>query len=149
VIIMARTGYSTKLQGETLARGKANEIPISPKHAIEIARFIKNKKTAEAVAYLEDVVAKKKPIPFRKFNRNVAHKRGLIWGEISEESLAGLHPPPPFRYQECGISWPRHGEPQDSSYRGEQGPRIRRCFSKSHGPGFSKAPRDREYRDRG
>jgi large subunit ribosomal protein L22 len=74
---MARTGYSTQLQGETLARGKANEIPISPKHAIEIARFIRNKKTGEAVAYLEDVIAGKKTIPFRKFNHKVAHKRGL------------------------------------------------------------------------
>jgi large subunit ribosomal protein L22 len=75
---MARTGYSTDLEGETIARGKANELPISPKHAMEIARFIKNKKTGEAVAYLEEVVSKKKAIPFRKFNRKVAHKRGLI-----------------------------------------------------------------------
>jgi large subunit ribosomal protein L22 len=74
---MARTGYSTALEGDTLARGKANELPISPKHAMEIARFIRNKKTGEAVAYLEEVVAQKKAIPFRKFNRKVAHKRGL------------------------------------------------------------------------
>jgi large subunit ribosomal protein L22 len=75
---MARTGYSTQIEGETLARGKANEIPISPKHAIEIARFIRNMKAGEAVAYLEEVVAEKKTIPFRKFNRKVAHKRGLV-----------------------------------------------------------------------
>jgi large subunit ribosomal protein L22 len=75
---MARTGYSTELEGETLARGKANEIPISPKHAIEIARFIRNKKISEAVTYLEEVAAGNKAIPFRKFNRKVAHKRGLI-----------------------------------------------------------------------
>jgi large subunit ribosomal protein L22 len=74
---MARTDYSTTIQGDTLARGKANELPISPKHAMEIARFIRNKKTGEAVAYLEEVVAEKKAIPFRKFNRKVAHKRGF------------------------------------------------------------------------
>ena len=44
---------------------------------MEIARFIRNKKTGEAVAYLEEVMAQKKAIPFRKFNRKVAHKRGL------------------------------------------------------------------------
>ncbi len=76
-MIMARTGYSTGIQGDTTARGKANELPISPKHAIEIARFIRHKKTVDVVNYLEDVVAEKKAIPFRKFNRNVAHKRGL------------------------------------------------------------------------
>jgi large subunit ribosomal protein L22 len=74
---MARTGYSTDISGDNVARGKANELPISPKHAIEIARFIRNKKTGEVVSYLEDVIAEKKAIPFRRFNRNVAHKRGL------------------------------------------------------------------------
>ncbi|HUU76318.1 MAG TPA: 50S ribosomal protein L22 [Methanoregulaceae archaeon] len=74
---MAKTKYSKTIEGENVARGKANEIPVSPKHAMEIARFIKNKRTDEAIAYLEEVVACRKAIPFRKFNRNVAHKRGL------------------------------------------------------------------------
>ncbi len=65
------------MEGDNIARAKANELPISPKHAIEIADFIKNKTTKEAIAYLEDVVDLKKAIPFKKFNRNVAHKRGL------------------------------------------------------------------------
>ena len=63
--------------GEDQARAKANELPISPKHSIEIANFIRNMKTAEAIAYLEDVIALKKAIPFKRFNRNVAHKRSL------------------------------------------------------------------------
>jgi large subunit ribosomal protein L22 len=74
---MARTGYSSKLEGEGIARGKANELPVSPKHSIEIANFVRGKTTREAIAYLEDVVSLKKAIPFRRFNRNVAHKRGL------------------------------------------------------------------------
>ncbi len=74
---MARTDYSVQAKGENTARAKANELPVSPKHSIEIARFIRNKNTAEARAYLADVVALKKAIPFKRFNRNVAHKRGL------------------------------------------------------------------------
>jgi large subunit ribosomal protein L22 len=74
---MARTGYSATIEGENTARAKANELPISPKHSIEIARFIKNMTTTEAKAYLADVVDLKKAIPFKRFNRNVAHKRGL------------------------------------------------------------------------
>lgn len=74
---MARTGYSATIEGENTARAKANELPISPKHSIEIARFIKNMTTTEAKAYLADVVELKKAIPFKRFNRNVAHKRGL------------------------------------------------------------------------
>ena len=75
---MARTGYSIKTGDEAIARAKANELPISPKHAIEIADFIKGMKTSDAIAYLENVVALKKAIPFRRFNSNVAHKRGLV-----------------------------------------------------------------------
>lgn len=74
---MARTDYSLKMDGDKNARAKANELPCSPKHSIEIAKFIRGKNTKFAIAYLEDVVALKKAIPFKKFNRNVAHKRGL------------------------------------------------------------------------
>ena len=74
---MARTDYSLKMDGDKIARAKANELPCSPKHSIEIAKFIRGKTTKQAIAYLEDVVALKKAIPFKKFNRNVAHKRCL------------------------------------------------------------------------
>ncbi len=65
------------IEGENVARAKANELSISPKHSIEIARFIKGMTTAEAKAYLADVVEMKKAIPFKRFKRNVAHQRGL------------------------------------------------------------------------
>jgi large subunit ribosomal protein L22 len=74
---MARIAYSKKFNGDNFARGKANEISISPKHSIEIAGYIRHKRIDEAIAYLNDVVALKKAIPFRRFRRNVAHKRGL------------------------------------------------------------------------
>jgi large subunit ribosomal protein L22 len=77
VIEMARTEYSVDIKGDNIARAKGNEFPTSPKHSIEIAAFIRGMKTGEAIEYLEDVVALKKPIPFKRFNRNVAHKRGL------------------------------------------------------------------------
>jgi large subunit ribosomal protein L22 len=74
---MARVEYSRKFEGDTFARGRVNEASVSPKHSIEIAGFIRNKKINDAIAYLNEVVALKKAIPFRRFNRNVAHKRGL------------------------------------------------------------------------
>jgi large subunit ribosomal protein L22 len=75
---MGRIEYSNKVEGDNLACGRVNEAPISPKHAIEIARFVKGKTLDEAEAYLHDVVDLKKAIPFKRFNRNVAHKRGLV-----------------------------------------------------------------------
>lgn len=74
---MARIEYSKKIEGDMFARGRVNEASISPKHSIEIAGFIRDKQVNEAIAYLNDVIALKKAIPFKRFNRNVAHKRGL------------------------------------------------------------------------
>ena len=74
---MARVDYSLKVKGDNIAKAKANELNMSPKHSIEIAGFIRNKRVNEVIAYLNDVISLKKAIPFRRFNRNVAHKRGL------------------------------------------------------------------------
>jgi large subunit ribosomal protein L22 len=74
---MARIDYSNKIAGDNIARGKANELPMSPKHSIEIANFIRHQHVNDAIDYLNEVIALKKAIPFRRFNRNVAHKRGL------------------------------------------------------------------------
>jgi len=75
---MARFDYSNQVTGEDIARGRVNEAPISPKHAIEIARFIKGMKLDDAAAYLQKVIALQKPIPFKRFNRNVPHRKGLV-----------------------------------------------------------------------
>jgi len=77
VIAMARIKYSNDLKGAQFARGKVNEAPISPKHAVEIGRFINGMNLENAEEYLKDVIALKKAVPFKRFNRNVAHKRGL------------------------------------------------------------------------
>ena len=74
---MARIDYSTKISGDNIAKAKANELNMSPKHSIEIATFIRHQRVNDAIAYLNDVIGLKKAIPFRRFNRNVAHKRGL------------------------------------------------------------------------
>jgi len=74
---MARIDYSQKISGDNIAKAKANELNMSPKHSIEIATFIRHQRVNDAIAYLNEVVSLKKAIPFRRFNRNVAHKRGL------------------------------------------------------------------------
>ena len=74
---MARTGYSQEIAGEDIARAKANEVDISPKHAFEIARFIKRMRTDDAIEYLTRVVALEKAIPLRVHNKKVPHRHGL------------------------------------------------------------------------
>jgi large subunit ribosomal protein L22 len=74
---MARIEYSNKIKGDNVAKAKANELNMSPKHSIEIAGFIRHQRVNDAIAYLSEVVKLKKAVPFRRFNRNVAHKRGM------------------------------------------------------------------------
>ncbi|KAF5084478.1 Ribosomal protein L22p/L17e [anaerobic digester metagenome] len=75
---MARFDYSNQVTGKDIARGRVNEAPISPKHAIEIASFIRGMKLDDAAEYLQSVVALQKPIPFKRFNRDVPHRKGLV-----------------------------------------------------------------------
>lgn len=74
---MVRTKYMTEMKAENTARAMATELDISPKHAIEIATFLRQMNADDAINYLSQVVALKKPIPFHRFTRNVAHKHGL------------------------------------------------------------------------
>jgi len=54
------------------------ELHISPKHAREICRTLRGMRANLARAYLEDVIALKRAIPFKRFRRNVAHRHGLV-----------------------------------------------------------------------
>ncbi|OPY48977.1 MAG: 50S ribosomal protein L22P [Methanosaeta sp. PtaU1.Bin060] len=54
------------------------ELHISPKHAREICRTLRGMKADSARSYLEDVIALKKPVPFKRYRRNVAHRHGLV-----------------------------------------------------------------------
>jgi len=54
------------------------ELHISPKHAREICRTLRGMKADSARSYLEDVIALKRPVPFKRYRRNVAHRHGLV-----------------------------------------------------------------------
>jgi len=54
------------------------ELHISPKHANEICRTLKGMRANLASAYLEDVIALKRAIPFKRYRRNVAHRHGAV-----------------------------------------------------------------------
>lgn len=53
-------------------------LPISTKHAIEIAKFIKGKSIQKSKALLEHVVQKKIAVPFTRFKRDMGHKPGRM-----------------------------------------------------------------------
>ena len=66
------TGYS---QPYVIARGR--EMDISQKTSREICTSIKGKMIPQAREYLEDVMDKKQPVPFRRYKKKIGHRSGL------------------------------------------------------------------------
>lgn len=63
---------------ENIATVDGKDLRISTKHAIEICNFIRGRNLLKSKEFLEDVMAKKKAVPFKRFNRNVGHRKGKI-----------------------------------------------------------------------
>lgn len=74
---MPRFGYSARIE-EPCARALGKEIRVSPKHAMEVCRAIRGMKLGTAKRYLEEVTAEKRPVPFKRHRKKVAHTRGGI-----------------------------------------------------------------------
>ncbi|MBI2135078.1 50S ribosomal protein L22 [Candidatus Woesearchaeota archaeon] len=65
---------------DNMARAVGKSLPISFKQSIEICNFIRNREVSYAKNVLNKVIEKKKAIPFRIFNDNMGHKRGIAAG---------------------------------------------------------------------
>ena len=68
-------GYTGKFDPERMARATGKELPISPKHSVEICRAIRGLPVTSAIDLLENVIEKKEAIPFRRYNQMVPHKK--------------------------------------------------------------------------
>jgi large subunit ribosomal protein L22 len=71
-------GYTfTGTSGETVARARGIELHMSPKKTYEVMNAIRGLSLEEARTFLEEVVELKRPVPFRRYNQEVAHKRAV------------------------------------------------------------------------
>ncbi len=86
---MPKWGYSIaeeEIDLEKTVKASAREVAVSHKSAREICRTIKGMMLVQAKQYLNDVMVKKKPIPFRRFRKKSGHRHGL------ENAFAGRYP---------------------------------------------------------
>jgi len=60
------------------ARVVGSNLPISTKHSVEIASFIRGRDVNKAVQLLESVVTHKTAVPFKRYKHNVGHKPGHL-----------------------------------------------------------------------
>ncbi|MDY6966350.1 MAG: 50S ribosomal protein L22 [Halobacteriota archaeon] len=75
---MARVKYTKEMDPEVTSRAMLYEVHISPKHVREICRELKGKRVTKAKEYLEEVINLRSPVPFKRYNRDVGHKKGKV-----------------------------------------------------------------------
>ncbi|ASA76937.1 50S ribosomal protein L22 [Thermococcus sp. 5-4] len=80
---MSRGRFSYSFQNfdpDRMARASGRDLRISPKHSIELLREIKGMMLNDALRYLDDIIALKRPVPMRRFNDSQGHKPGKGFG---------------------------------------------------------------------
>jgi large subunit ribosomal protein L22 len=88
-IEMPKWGYSVideMLNEEKTAKASGRELKVSHKAAREVCRHIKGMMLNNAKQYLRDVEAKKKSIPYMRYNKKLPHRHGLV------NSFSGRYP---------------------------------------------------------
>jgi large subunit ribosomal protein L22 len=84
---MPKWGYSiTGLDPETTVKSSGRELSISHKAAREVCQAIKGMSLDQAKTYLDQVIQKKKPVPFKRHVKKLGHRHGL------EKAFAGRYP---------------------------------------------------------
>ncbi len=85
---MPHRGYSvTGLDPDRTVKAAGRELRISPKAAVELCRSIRGMKLPQAKQLLERVVEKKEAVPYKRFKKEVPHRK-----QIPEGWYAGRFP---------------------------------------------------------
>jgi len=80
---MSRGRFSYSFQNfdpERMARASGRDLRISPKHSVELLREIRGMMLNDALRYLDDVIALKRPVPLKRHYDSQGHKPGRGFG---------------------------------------------------------------------
>ena len=73
---MTATKYAFQEYDEkTMSRAYGRGLSISTKKSVEVCNWIKGKSVSNAIKMLEEVIALKRAVPYRRFNQELAHQR--------------------------------------------------------------------------
>ncbi|MCK5300228.1 MAG: 50S ribosomal protein L22 [Candidatus Aenigmarchaeota archaeon] len=78
---MAKLKYAFKTDEKKSAKTSARNNRISWKDSVEICRVITGKNVNKMINYLTDVTLMKTAIPYKRFNKDLAHKKGIAAGK--------------------------------------------------------------------
>ena len=72
-------GYAAQnVDPEVTSKAAGREVPVKPKFAVNVCKAIKGKDVKKARAFLEDVVALKRAVPFHVHKTNIKHQKGGV-----------------------------------------------------------------------
>lgn len=71
------SGYTATSDPDISAKAVGRDIPVSPKFAREVVGMIRGKKVEDAAVMLEEVIALKRAVPLKRYNKRVSHKPGI------------------------------------------------------------------------
>jgi large subunit ribosomal protein L22 len=72
--------YSFEIDPERMASAIGRELPISPKHAVELCRVLRGRKFDDAKRYLQEIIDLKRAVPFKRYTKCVPHRKGHGFG---------------------------------------------------------------------
>ena len=79
-------GYTYRDEaGTSVARARGVELPISPKKTYEVLNAIRGLPLERARTVLEEAVELRRAIPFRRYNQETSHKRGVGPGRFPKK----------------------------------------------------------------
>jgi large subunit ribosomal protein L22 len=86
---MPKWGYSIQteqLDPEKTAKASGREIRVSHKNTREVCHAIKGMPLANAKHYLQNVMIKKQPVPYKRYTKKLGHRHGI------QNAFAGRYP---------------------------------------------------------
>jgi large subunit ribosomal protein L22 len=84
---MPNWGYSiTGLDPDRTVKASGRELRVSPKSASEVCKTIKGMNLDKAKDFLQQVMQKRRSVPFRRHKKKVGHRRGI------QKAYAGRYP---------------------------------------------------------
>jgi large subunit ribosomal protein L22 len=86
-MLLPNWGYSvTDLEPERTVKASGRELRVSPKAAREVCSTIKGMRVEDARVFLQQVILKKKHVPYRRHKKKVGHRRGV------QKACSGRYP---------------------------------------------------------
>ncbi|MDO8642325.1 MAG: 50S ribosomal protein L22 [Candidatus Woesearchaeota archaeon] len=84
-------GYSfPDYEKGSMVRVIGRDVSISTKHSIEVCNTLRHRNIAVVKRILEDAIALKRPIPFKRYTNGAGHKPGMAAGQFPKNACTAI-----------------------------------------------------------